>query len=60
MPTVGSLILIETQGTLVPATLKAIHLGEGYVVATLKRGRSRKGARVTVPLSQVINPFRMR
>ncbi len=60
MPTVGSLILIETQGTLVPATLKAIHLGEGYVVATLKRGRSRNGARVTVPLSQVINPSRMR
>lgn len=60
MPALGALIMVETQGTLVPATLKAIHLGEGYAVATLRRGRSRKGVRVTVPLSQVVNPARAR
>lgn len=60
MTALGALIMVETQGTLVPATLKAIHLGEGYVVATLRCGRSRKGARVTVPLSQVVNPARAR
>ena len=60
MPRLGALIMVETQGTLVPATLKALDLTYGYAVATVRNGRSRKGARVTVPLSQVVNPARAR